>query len=50
MWTDPIAEELHKPRRKNFKKRFVFVKKVNDIWALIDLRSHSKINGGMKYV
>ena len=51
-WTDGLAEELHKPRRKKFKKRYVFVKKANDIWAadLIDLRSHSRINEGMKYV
>ena len=26
-WTDGLAEELHKPRRKKFKKRYVFVKK-----------------------
>ena len=51
-WTDKIADELHKPIRRKFKKRFVFVKKANDIWAadLIDLRSHSNMNGGMKYV
>ena len=47
-WNDEPAEELHKPIRKKFKKRYVFVKKANDIWAadIIDLRSHSKINGG----
>ena len=51
-WTDSLAEELHKPIRKKFKKRFVFVKKANDIWAadLIDLRSHANVNGGMKYI
>lgn len=50
-WTDNLAEELHKPIRKKFKKRYVFVKKANDIWAadLIDLRSHSNVNGGYKY-
>ncbi len=33
-------------------KRYVFVRNVDDIWAadLIDLRSHSKDNGGYKYV
>ena len=30
-WTDGLAEELHKPRRKKFEKRYVFVKKANDI-------------------
>ena len=51
-WTDDLAEELHKPVRKKFKKRFVFVRKANDIWAadLIDLRSHSKVNAGYKYI
>ena len=51
-WTNNLAEELHKPVRKNFTKRFVFVRNSNDIWAadLIDLRSHSKKNDGMKYI
>ena len=51
-WTNKLATELHKPIRKNFTKRYVFVRNVDDIWAadLIDLRSHSKVNGGYKYV
>ena len=37
---------------KNSRKDISLLKKANDTWAadLIDLRSHSKINGGMKYV
>ena len=51
-WTNRLANELHKPIKKKFKKRYVFVRNVDDIWAadLIDLRSHSKVNGGYKYV
>ena len=51
-WTNRLANELHKPIKKKFKKRYVFVRNVDDIWAadLIDLRSHSKENGGFKYV
>ncbi len=47
-----LVNELHKPIKKNFMKRYVFVRNVDDIWAadLIDLRSHSKDNGGYKYV
>ena len=30
-WTNPLADELHKPVRKNFPKRYVFVRKVDDI-------------------
>ena len=51
-WTNNLAEELHKPVRKNFLKRYVFVRNVDDVWGadLIDLRSHSKVNGGFKYI
>ena len=52
VWTNRLANELHKPIKKKFKKRYVFVRNVDDIWAadLIDLRAHSKVNGGYKYV
>ena len=51
-WTNELADELHKPVRKKFQKRFVFVWKAKDIFAadLIDLRSHSKQNSGYKYI
>ena len=50
VWTNRLANELHKPIKKKFKKRYVFVRNVDDIWAadLIDLRAHSKVNGGYK--
>ena len=51
-WTSNMAEELHKPVKKKFLRRYVFVRNVDDIWGadLIDLRSHSKVNGGNKYI
>ena len=51
-WTNKLAQELHRPIKKKFKKRYVFVRNVDDIWAadLIDLRAHSNVNGGYKYV
>ena len=51
-WTNALADELHKPVRKNFPKRYVFVRKVDDIWGadLIDMRSLSKENDNFKYV
>ena len=30
-WSNPLADELHRPVRKNFPKRYVFVRNVDDI-------------------
>ena len=51
-WTNKIADELHKPVRKKFLKRFVFVRNVDDVWGsdLIDLRKLSKENSGYRYI
>lgn len=51
-WTTKMADELHKPIRKKFPKRFVFARHVDDIWGsdLIDLSKLSKKNQGFKYV
>ena len=51
-WTTPLAEELHRPIRKHFTKRYVFVRNVDDIWGadLIDMRALSKANDDFKYV
>ena len=32
-WTDQLAEELHKPVVKKFRKRRVYVKGIDEIWA-----------------
>ena len=51
-WTDPLTDELHKPVRKNFKKRRVFAGKSNDIWAadLVDMQYYAKTNKGYRYI
>ena len=51
-WSDPLADELHKPIRKHFQKRRVFAANVDDIWAadLVDMQYYSKSNKGYKYI
>ena len=51
-WTSELADELHKPIRTKFQKRFVFVRDVDDIWAadLVDMQTHSRVNGGNNYL
>ena len=51
-WTTPLAEELHRPIRKHFTKRYVFVRNVDDIFGadLVDMRKLSKQNKGYKYI
>ena len=51
-WTNNMANELHKQVRKNFLKRFVFVRHVDDIWGadLVDLPTLSKKNSGFRYI
>ncbi|XP_060881906.1 uncharacterized protein LOC132953537 [Metopolophium dirhodum] len=47
-----IANELHKPARKNFTRRRVNVYGKNDLWQadLVEMIPYSKINGGYKYI
>ena len=51
-WTDQLAEELHKPVTKKFPRRKVYVSGVDKIWAadLVDVKTFSKFNGGIKYL
>ena len=51
-WSNELANELHKPIRKKFKKRRVYVKGVDKIWAadLVDMQSFSRKNKGYKYI
>ena len=51
-WSNSLADELHKPVRKNFPKRYVFVRNVDDIWGadLVDMRALAKQNGNFKYI
>ena len=50
--SEELAEELHKPVRKHFKKRRVFSKHVDDVWAadLVDMQYYSHSNKGYKYI
>lgn len=51
-WTDELAEELHKPVVKKFRRRRVFVKKIDEIWAadLVDMQAFADDNDGVKYL
>lgn len=51
-WTDKLANELHKPIRKKFRKRIVFAKNVDSIWAadLVDMQYYARTNRGYKYI
>ena len=51
-WSDGLAEELHKPMRRKFVKRTVFVKNVDDNWDadLFDMQSFSGEKTGFKYL
>ena len=51
-WTDKLAEELHKPVIKKFRKRRVYVKGIDQIFAadLVDMQQFSRDNKGVKYL
>ena len=51
-WEEKLADELHKPIRRNFPKRRVIVHNVDDIWCsdLVDMQKLSKWNKGYKYL
>jgi len=52
IWTDQLADELHKPVVKKFRKRREFVNGIDKIWAadLVDMLLFSKFNRGVKYL
>ena len=47
-----LADELHRPVKRKFKKRQVFVHDIDEIWAadLADMSSFSKDNKGFKFL
>ncbi|XP_065640497.1 uncharacterized protein LOC136073070 [Hydra vulgaris] len=51
-WTDELANELHKPVIKHFRKRKVISNGIDEIWAadLVDMQAFSKLNDGVKYL
>ena len=51
-WAQNLAEELHKPVRRKFPKRKVFVKGIDDTWAadLVEMGSFKEWNEGVRYL
>ena len=51
-WSQQLAEELHKPITRNFRKRRVISYGVDKIWAvdLVEMQKYSKWNKGLKYL
>lgn len=47
-----VVTELHKPARRNFKRRRVIVKGIDDLWQadLVDMKPYSRFNAGNKYL
>ena len=51
-WSQHLAEELHKPITRNFRKRTVISYGIDKIWAadLVEMQKYSKWNKGVKYL
>ena len=51
-WSQQLADELHKPIKRNFQKRTVVSNGIDDIWAadLVEMQKFSKWNKGIKYL
>lgn len=47
-----IVNELHRPARKNFVRRKVFVKGIDDLFQvdLVEMKPYAKVNKGKKYI
>ena len=51
-WQEQLANELHKPIKRNFTRRRVIVSDIDERWAsdLVEMQSFSKFNKGFKYL
>ena len=51
-WQENLADELHKPVRRNFRKRRVIVKGIDEIWCsdLVEMQKFAKWNKGYRYL
>ena len=51
-WSQQLAEELHKPITRNFRKRRMISYGIDKIWAadLVEIQKFSKWNKGIKYL
>lgn len=47
-----IVNELHRPARKNYQRRRVIIKGIDDLWQadLLELQQHAKDNGGQRFI
>lgn len=47
-----IVNELHRPARKNYARRRVIIKGIDDLWQadLLELQPHAKDNEGQRYI
>ena len=52
VWSDQLADELHRPIKRKFIKRKVFASNVDSIWAadLVEVGKLAKFNKGYKYL
>ena len=51
-WSRQLADEMHRPLRRQFKKRRVISNRIDEIWAadLVQMAKFSKWNKGIKYL
>ena len=51
-WAQRLADELHKPITRNFTKRRVISRGIDEIWAadLVEMQKFSRWNKGLKYL
>jgi len=51
-WQEELADELHKPIKRNFTRRRIQVYGIDKIWAsdLVELHQFKKWNNGYKYL
>lgn len=49
---EDVVNELHKPARKNFKRRHVIIKSLNDLWQadLVEMIPYATFNKGNRYI
>lgn len=49
---ETVVNELHKPARKNYKRRHVIIKNLNDLWQadLVEMQPYAKFNKGFRYI
>lgn len=51
-WQSKLADELHKPIKRNFARRRIITNHIDEIWAadLVEMQKFSKQNKGYRYL